>query len=293
MAKRRSSYSDDDEDWGWGFFPRSKPIKPKDGIQSKSKKGAFRESWWAKRWILVLEGYGIGTRLQRGRSYARGGQVLNIAIKPGEVTARVQGSRPTPYRITIRMPRLSDIEWEKVIDAMGAQAIFAAKLLAGEMPNAIEEAFSAAKVSLFPARGDQLITDCSCPDVANPCKHIAAVYYLLGEQFDTDPLLIFTLRGRTRDQIIEALRARRAASAAETPGETQGPPELIPALAEQVDSFWEVGDLSAFSSHIAAPEVPLAVLRRLGKSPAGTYDTLSALYQAMTAFTLDKVFGND
>jgi uncharacterized Zn finger protein len=176
MTKRRTRHDDDyDYGYGWGYFPRSKPRKAADGIKSKNVRGAFGETWWAKRWITVLEGYSIGSRLQRGRTYARAGQVLDIAIVPGTVTARVQGSRPTPYKIKIDVPVLSDSEWERAIDAMSAQAIFAAKLLAGEMPNEIEDAFKAADVPLFPARGSDLATDCSCPDFANPCKHIAAV----------------------------------------------------------------------------------------------------------------------
>jgi uncharacterized Zn finger protein len=289
MTKRRSDY---DDDYGWGFFPKSKPIKPADGIKSKSQRGAFGESWWAKRWIQVLESYGIGTRLQRGRSYARGGQVLDITIGAGSVTARVQGSRPSPYRITIALPVLSDAEWEKAIDAMSAQAIFAAKLLAGEMPQEIEEAFNTAKVPLFPAKANQLKTACSCPDFANPCKHIAAVYYLLGEQFDADPFLIFTLRGRTRDQIMEALRARRAASVGEADSETQAMPvEKVPPLDGSLETFWGAGDLNAPAGHVAAPDIPLSLLRRLGKSPAGTQETLTAVYQAMTDFALKKVLG--
>src|SRR5260221_13100717 len=109
MAKQRSSSrGHDDYDYGWGYFPRSKPIKPADGIQSKTKKGAFGESWWARRWIQVLESYGIGTRLQRGRSYARGGQGLDIAIAPGTVQAHVQGSRPRPHGRSIPLPTLSE-----------------------------------------------------------------------------------------------------------------------------------------------------------------------------------------
>ena len=294
MPKRRNSYdSYDDDDYIWGYFPPSKPIKPADGIQSKTKKGAFGESWWAKRWIQVLESFDIGSRLQRGRSYARGGQVLDISIVPGKVQARVQGSRPTPYKITIQLATLSDEDWGKVIDVMSQQAIFAAKLLAGEMPNDIEEAFKAAKVSLFPAKGNQLITDCSCPDYSNPCKHIAAVYYLLGEQFDADPFLIFTLRGRTKDQIIETLRALRVASAGASEEESdESSAETVkpPALSQQLDSFWQTGDLDKLSVHIAEPDISLATLRRLGSSPAGSYGTLSLIYQSMTDFTLRKVF---
>ncbi len=297
MTKRRSSYDDyddyDDYSYGWGYFPPSKPIKPKDGIQSKTKRGAFGESWWAKRWIQVLESYNIGARLQRGRSYARGGQVLEINISPGRVTARVQGSQRTPYRISITLPLLSDKEWNKVIDAMSQQAIFAAQLLAGEMPQDIEEAFKTAKVPLFPVKGNQLETACSCPDYSNPCKHIAAVYYLLGEQFDADPFLIFTLRGRTKEQILDALRARRAAAARGLAAKAEESPEAavkIPILEEQLDKFWQAADVNKLSVHVAEPEIALAVLRRLGPSPADTQSSLSSIYRAMTAFVLERVF---
>src|SRR5215207_5572155 len=207
-APKRRSYNDFDYDGG--YFPPARPIKPKEGIQSRSQRGAFAANWWAKRWLAVLESYGIGSRLQRGRSYARGGQVVSIAVLSGLVNAKVQGSRPQPYRITIEVKTLSDAEWERVLDAVSEQAIFAAQLLDGEMPQEIETTFETAKVSLFPKDPRDVLTDCSCPDYANPCKHIAAVYYLLGEQFDLDPFLIFSLRGRTKEQVIEALRARRA-----------------------------------------------------------------------------------
>src|SRR5258708_1695013 len=289
MAKRRGSSYDD----FYGYFPSAKPIKPANGIQSKTKRGAFGESWWAKRWIQVLESFNIGARLQRGRSYARGGQVLNINITPGMVTARVQGSRPKPYDVTIQLPTLTDDEWGAAIDVMSQQAIFAAKLLAGEMPNDIEKAFEIAKVALFPTKGSQLITDCSCPDYSNPCKHIAAVYYLLGEQFDADPFLIFALRGRTKEQIMDALRALRA-SASETPhsdsASTIFEVDRATPLAELVNGFWQTGDLDALSDSVSAPSIPLAMLRRLGTSPIGTQESLALLYHAMTEYLLRKVF---
>ena len=228
MAKKKSKpeagLSDDDYD----YFPPSRPIKVEGGIESRSQRGAFAANWWAKRWLAVLESYGIGSRLQRGRSYARGGQVLKIDVQPGSVKARVQGSRPQPYKIAIEVKQLTDAEWERVLDTISEQAIFAAQLLDGTMPQAIESAFETAKISLFPHDPRDLLTDCSCPDYANPCKHIAAVYYLLGEQFDLDPFLIFTLRGRTREQVMEALRARRAAAARESEAEESSVETLAP-----------------------------------------------------------------
>ncbi|MHB8628792.1 MAG: SWIM zinc finger family protein [Aggregatilineales bacterium] len=286
--KRRSNRWYDDE-----YFPRSTPRKAEGGIEAKTKRGAFGQSWWAKRWIAVLEAYGLGTRLQRGRSYARGGQVLNVEVEPGHVTAQVQGSRPRPYDIDIRLPVLSDAEWERAIDAMSAQALFAAKLLAGEMPQDIEDAFKAANVFLFPTRSSDLRTDCSCPDFANPCKHIAAVYYLLGEQFDADPFVLFTLRGRRREQVIEALRQRRAtAIEADAPSgdelQTEAP---APALSETIDTFWQLGDLSALAIHVAAPDMEAVILRRLGAAPGNTDEALRQVYRALTDIVLQKIAG--
>ena len=200
---------------GWDWYPKPKPRRPAAGIKARTGRGQqFGHTWWASRWIAALERLVDPGRLTRGRSYARSGQVLNLDIKPGRVDSRVQGSRPSPYKVHIQIAPLSDKEWNKVIEAMAAQAVFAAKLLAGEMPQNIEDAFAYAKVSLFPAKRDDLITDCSCTDWANQCKHIAAVYYLLGEQFDDDPFLIFKLRGRDKEQIIAALRTRRTAGVA-------------------------------------------------------------------------------
>src|SRR5215210_967607 len=194
----------DDDDFG-RYFPPSRPRQAKGGIKAQTKRGEFGTSWWAKRWIAVLEGFNIGARLGRGRSYARGGQVLSIQVEKGQVRAAVQGSRPKPYEIVIQVKTLPAADWKKLAQALSRQALFAAKLLAGEMPQDIEQVFQEAGLSLFPTRLGDLTTKCSCPDWSNPCKHIAAVYYLLGEEFDRDPFLIFTLRGLTRDELLEQL----------------------------------------------------------------------------------------
>src|SRR5512139_814574 len=186
--------------WDWYYHPKPKPRKPANGIRARSKR--FGQTWWSGKWLAALERLVDPSRLSRGRSYARSGQVLNLDIQPGRVESRVQGSRPQPYKVKIEIKPLSEKDWNRVADEMAQQAIFAAKLLAGEMPQNIEEAFAAAKVSLFPASSGDLKTDCSCPDWSNPCKHIAAVYYLLGEQFDSDPFLILKMRGIERENLI-------------------------------------------------------------------------------------------
>jgi uncharacterized Zn finger protein len=187
------------------FFERSIPKEVKGGIKAQSKRGTFGESWWAKRWIGVLESFNIGARLGRGRSYARRGQVLSIEIDKGRVRAKVQGSRAKPYDIKIEIKVLSAPDWKKLAEALSRQILFTAKLLAGQMPPDIEIVFDRTKLSLFPRRLEDLKTDCSCPDWSNPCKHIAAVYYLLGEEFDRDPFLIFKLRGMNREELLGLL----------------------------------------------------------------------------------------
>ncbi|MGH7453249.1 MAG: SWIM zinc finger family protein, partial [bacterium] len=260
----------------WDYFwhyPHSVPKAVKDGIKTKSRGGSIGKTWWSKRWIEVLESFNMGARLGRGRSYARRGQVRSIDVQEGLVTAKVQGSRPKPYQIKIALKPLSQKDWNKVTEAMAEQAIFVAKLLAGEMPQNIEEAFEAAKVPLFPKSSRELETDCSCPDWANPCKHIAAVYYLLAEQFDDDPFLIFKLRGKSKEQLINELREKRAGAGALQETTAAEETELGVALAstpleECLETFWEAGgELAAFSANPALPEVEFAVLKRLGKFP--------------------------
>lgn len=277
---RRGGYDDDEDDddgyyryGGWGY-PKSRPKPVQGGIKTKSEHGAIGETWWSKRWVHVLESFGMGTRLTRGRSYARQGQVLSVDIEPGIVKAKVQGSAPRPYSIEIQLQPLSDQDWDKVTDAMASQALFAAKLLTGEMPTNIEEAFSTVKLSLFPTSIRDLETECSCPDWANPCKHIAAVYYILADRFDEDPFLIFKLRGRTKEEIIEALREKRAESLpSESTGDTVAGEEdtaggTLLRLEDSLDVFWQAGEgLDEFVVTPQIPKVEKAVLKRLGDGP--------------------------
>jgi uncharacterized Zn finger protein len=247
------------------YYQPSKPKEAKDGIKARSQRGAFAQSWWAKRWIAALEQLVDSGRLTRGRSYARQGQVLSIEETKDGIAARVQGSRSTPYKIKIQMSRLSDAEWEKVFDALAEQAIFSAQLLAGEMPQEIESAFETARVSLFPSRRADLQTDCSCPDYANPCKHVAATHYILGERFDEDPFLIFRLRGRTQEQVMEALRQRRAGQV--DFAEEMEEPEVVRPLEEHMAHFWgSSAPLDDFSVSIHAPAIEMPVLKRLGEA---------------------------
>ena len=272
------------------YFPASKPRRVSGGIKAQSQRGAFASRWWAQRWIAVLESFHIGARLGRGRSYARQGQVLDIQIAPGEVKAKVQGSRPRPYQVSIQLKPLSAAEWRKLTEAMAEEARFGAKLLAGEMPADIEEVFKAEGLSLFPKAHGDLKTECSCPDYSNPCKHIAAVYYLLGEAFDHDPFLMFRLRGMER----EALLAQLGEVASDDEGWPPAEPEPLP---EDPSVFWAMPPLpETLAGPLLAPAQSAALLQRLGPFPfwRGEVSPLEALapaYAAMTTSTLGVLDG--
>ena len=170
---------------------------------------ASRE-WWSQRWLDLLDSYRFKKRLERARNYSRQGNVLGIKFKAAKVLARVQGSETEPYKVSLSLDAFTEEEWSYVVETMSQKAIFAAKLLAGEMPQNIEEVFISNGLSLFPFTLGDVHSKCSCPDKVVPCKHIGAVYYQLGDRFSEDPFVIFQLRGRTKSQILAELRQLRS-----------------------------------------------------------------------------------
>jgi uncharacterized Zn finger protein len=206
----------------------------------------------------VLEGFEVGRRLGRGRSYARQGQVVELELEKGSVSALVQGSRDAPYLVRMRLSMLSSTDWKKVTRAISQDAELSHSLVSGIIPENIEEAFEPLGLSLFPTTSGDLKTACSCPDQANPCKHIAAVYYLLGEEFDRDPFLIFRLRGIDRSEIVEAIGGPAALRGAPVPA-PEPPPEPEQEAADRVsdrdlDEDERQGD--AADGPVLAPERP-------------------------------------
>lgn len=191
------------------YYPASSPRKVPGGLKLRSKRGEVADTWWGRRWTQALESFGWHTRLERGRRYARAGQVASIKIESGKALARVQGSRPKPYGVTIALHPISRKDWSRVADSIARQALYTAKLLSGEMPPEIEKVFSQSKLALFPKSKHDLSTDCSCPDWENPCKHIAATHYILAQEFDRDPFLLFKIRGISREELLSEIRSRR------------------------------------------------------------------------------------
>jgi uncharacterized Zn finger protein len=289
----------------FGWAESSGPIAVEGGIKARSKRGAIGEQWWSRRFIAVLESYGAGMsgRLQRGKNYARRGQVLEFSLDAGKVAARVQGSRPQPYRVTITVAPLTAAQWGEVESRLAAQALFRARLLAGEMPAEIEEVFADAGTPLFPASARDLTMDCNCPDWGVPCKHLAAVCYVLAEAFDDDPFAMLAWRGKTRADLLAALRgkgASRAAGRAPSDGQARRLEGDSPALAvlsdvtgraveESLADFWSPGLSQARLRAVPpSPVTPPDLLLRLSDPPPvevrgqSLRDLLTPVYDRLT-----------
>ncbi|MFC4088464.1 SWIM zinc finger family protein [Micromonospora sp. GCM10011541] len=199
---------------GGRFAEFGPPRRVEGGLRARSTRGAIGQSWWSRRFLEVLESFALGTRLTRGRAYARRGQVLRLDIAPGLVTAAVQGSRPDPYPVRIELAAHPAEVWARIEAELAGQAFFSARLLAGDLPAELEELFAAAGAPLFPSTVDELTQRCGCPDFAVPCKHLAATFYLLAEAFDADPFQLLHWRGRSREELLDRLRTLRAAAGA-------------------------------------------------------------------------------
>jgi uncharacterized Zn finger protein len=272
------------------FYPPSRPRKAVGGIKARSKRGPIGEQWWSRRFLEVLESFGLASRLSRGRSYARSGQVLTLNVGTGHVTATVQGSRPKPYKVRLTVVPLTTPQWGAVEQALAARAVFRARLLAGEMPAEIEDVFAGCGTPLFPKAARDLEMSCSCPDWEVPCKHLAAVCYVLAEAFDHDPFAMLAWRGKGRDDLLTSLRqlsgGRDAAANRPLSDVTDRP--LADAVTAQ--SFWTspLSPARLRSLPPAAPAPPDLLLRSSEPPPltvAGR-DLVSVLrpaYQAMAA----------
>lgn len=196
-------------------WPRGGRRRPGSGPWRAKGRRPFGDTWWARAWVEALEGRARldPNRLPRGRTYARTGAVSGLVARAGEIRAEVQGSRARPYAVVVAVRTFARAEWDRVLDSLAAEAGRAAALFEGDLPPALGEELRAAGVDLLPQAGD-LTPRCSCPDRAVPCKHAAATCYLVADLLDDDPFALFLLRGRHRDELLSALRERRAAPGA-------------------------------------------------------------------------------
>lgn len=233
--------------------------------------------WWAQQWIDLLETSRFKKRLERARNYARQGNVLGIEFKGAKVLAKVQGTDPEPYQVSIALESFSDEDWGYLVETISQKAIFSAQLLAGDMPPNIQEVFGTNGLSLFPFTLSEVRSRCSCPDKVVPCKHIGAVYYLLGDRFSEDPFVLFQLRGRTKEQILQALRQLRNASnpQLEENKQTESPTATtLVSTPLKIDRFWQYDEpLDTSLVVIVPPASNETVLDVLGAIPLASEST--------------------
>ncbi|MDB4938382.1 MAG: hypothetical protein JWP87_5354 [Labilithrix sp.] len=261
----------------WRDQPRGpKPAPPAHGIKIANA----GTTWWGRRWIEALEKISpdYASRLGRGKTYARTGRAHDLVVKPGKVTAKVTGSRTEPYVITIEMRPLDDATWDKALAELAGKARYAAQLLAGEMPEDVDEVLRKVGVRIFPSKAGDLTTSCSCPDWANPCKHVAATHYVLGDAFDKDPFLLFELRGRTRDRVLASMRPRGAKKTrdAETRTRARAPAGVkLGKIGEDAYDRWREG-VPSLRLGFATPASDAAVIAALGAPPSWREKTTPA-----------------
>lgn len=274
------------------WFPQpSRPLPVEDGIKARSQRGAIAQTWWSERFIAVMEAIVVGGRLERGRTYARKGQVIALDVGPGAVTASVQGSRRQPYRVRVGITAFGKAEWARVSEVLAGNAWYAARLLAGDMPDDIEDAFASVGLTLFPTRAADLSMDCSCPDWEVPCKHLAAVFYLLAEAFDEDPFLILAWRGRDRTELLSTLSALRTGTVAVDSAAVGD--SAVP-LADRLDTFFSLQ--SEIPPRTSIPVPVDTLLDQLPPIPAKVRnrplaEVLRPIYLRLGAETVDESDG--
>ena len=267
----------------------------RDGQRLSSREGPVARTPLAERWFKAVEARVPPEHMTAGIEYARAGQIVSLQVFPGVIEAIVQGTAPRPYAVRIAVEPFSDVQWQKIIEAMAVEAIHHAKLLAGEIPATIDQTLAALDLVLLPeANGVQ--THCACPTGsanAGACKHVAAAGALFADQLSASPLLIFGLLGLPADRLVERLRQQRAIhthGVAAAHGEAHIPGSHVAALPLEamLDDFWHgTGDLESILWQAPASAVPHALLRRLGPSPLrGRFPMaglLASIYDAVAA----------
>ncbi|MDD5706988.1 MAG: SWIM zinc finger family protein [Kiritimatiellae bacterium] len=250
------------------YAPRI-PLPVRGGIRAQARRGGFARQWWGRRWLALLESLQIGARLGRGRSYAFSGQVSALTMAAGRVIARVQGSNNEAYGCEIGLTVPPEERRQRLLAALHARPLLVARLLVRDLPVEIETIFRDAGLSLFPAGRDDLTMRCSCPDWANPCKHLVAVHLLLIEALDHDPLLLLSLRGIGRADLLGTTLEETAPAA--QPVATEASPADAPEECAAVPAdFWGASAPSSppdFGPSPPAGGVPAPLARRLGPLP--------------------------
>jgi uncharacterized Zn finger protein len=220
-----------------------------------------RDTTWGRRWEELLGGSdGDPRRFNQGRAFQRSGRVSGVRVDAGRLVGQVQGSRATPYLVEVMLPVLDDASWRTVVEVIAGQVRHAARLLAGQQPEGLEDDLEARGIALFGER-EALDARCACGEADRPCAHVIALWEDVAERLAGDPFALLRLRGRGRERLLAELgTARRREGAAEV--------GLDPATLSA--SGWTRAPRDAADLEIGAPgrpETPAGPLRLLGDPP--------------------------
>ncbi|MBN1328157.1 MAG: SWIM zinc finger family protein [Candidatus Heimdallarchaeota archaeon] len=165
--------------------------------------------WWVTKWLKSIEYFSDDTRVTQGKNLALKGKVFDLSIESGKVEAKVQGNKIKPYSVRLEFALFTENFWQVILEELSLKAEYQAKILIGDIPHIIEELCQRENRSLFPMLKNDLKAGCNCPDWAIPCKHIAAVYYLLADVIKGDPMILFKIRGKAKNEIMEIINQKR------------------------------------------------------------------------------------
>jgi uncharacterized Zn finger protein len=283
------------------YYPRKGKREKTSGIKLR-KTSLAGDTWWSTEWIKSLASFTKPRALERGRQEATQGRVLSVQVDRGFAEALVQGSRVQPYKVEIGLPMLTATQAKRAADALLKKAFYIAKLLAGELPHEFAQIFDEAGTPLFPSSAADLSADCSCTDLDSPCKHIAALYYILGQEFDRDPFLLLEMRGLTRSQLLAEIQLRRASDKRETQNKSTA--NLLPpsptqtSLASSLNNFYEAPNGRSLvwersAEFLAQLPAPGARIKELGSPPFWQsdhdfQDVLNGIYMAVRKKILES-----
>ena len=287
-----------------GKSSSGRPLAAKGGIRAQTKSRKVGKNWWTKRWMALLEGFYMGAELPRGRAYAQAGQVLTIDIAHGEVRSRVQGTKEEPFEVVIRFKPEAKTKWKKLTKGLASEAFYTAKLLSGDMPEAIEDLFEDCGLTLFPKDLNDLETSCSNHNGETPCRCVVAVYYLLAEEFDRDPFLFMTLRGLDRQKLIDSIGSTAKARKSKKKPDwlisdfAESPLDQEASLDPDFETFWN-GDPAGekLLGEVRVPPTAGALSKHLGHFPMWRgeerfLDALETVYKKASPNGMDVFLGD-
>lgn len=265
-----------------GRPPLAKPRRVRSGLKLQVADATFHEFWASRSFLDLIEPRVDEEKRELGLEYARLGQTRRLIVEPGEITGMVQGRAERSYSSSIEVDTFSREQWERVIAIMSEQTRYAARIIAGDLPEDAIELFAASGMALFPQRPDDIRPSCTC-EMPNGkprtdwCRHTVCVAFLIAERLMQDQLMVFRLRGMPASDLLDRMREHRAMSGSSgtVPVYQPGVPGVSDLQARPItecaSEFWdEHPDLELMDYPLELPDPTHPLLRRLGPSPFET-----------------------